>query len=83
MTFYLDASDIKVTQPSKKLSYHHLGPFKIVRKVGNSAYCLKLSQSMGHLHFNIVKLTPAPPDSIPGHYPKPPSPLEIVDEEEE
>jgi hypothetical protein len=39
---YLDASDIQTTQPSKKLSHHRLCPFKIVKKVGNGAYCLKL-----------------------------------------
>ena len=32
---YLDASDIQTTQPSKKLSHQKLGPFLIVRKVGN------------------------------------------------
>ena len=28
---YLDASDIKTTRPSPKLSHHRLGPFKIER----------------------------------------------------
>ena len=35
---YLDASNIQMTRPSKKLSHQRLGPFPIVRKVGNSAY---------------------------------------------
>ena len=40
---------------------------------------------MSHLHlvFDVVKLTPAPPDPIPGHHPRPPPPLEIMDGEEE
>ena len=82
---YLDASDIQTTQPSKKLSHHCLGPFKIVKKVGNGAYHLKLFQSMNCLHlvFNIVKLTPALPNPIPGHHLRPPPPLEIIDREEE
>jgi hypothetical protein len=40
---------------------------------------------MKHLHpvFNVVKLTPAPPDPMPSrHAPPPPSP-ELIDGEEE
>jgi hypothetical protein len=67
------------------LSHHRLGPFEIVKRVGNSAYHLKLPQSMSRLHpvFNVVKLTPAPSDPIPGCHLKPPPPSEIVDGEEE
>jgi len=36
---YLDASDIKMTCPSPKLSHHRLGPFEVERQVGPSAYC--------------------------------------------
>ena len=43
---YLDASDIQTTRPSWKLSHRRLGPFSIVRKVGNSAYHLRLPPSM-------------------------------------
>ena len=39
---YLDASDICTTRPSQKLSHQRLGPFTIVGKAGNSAYCLRL-----------------------------------------
>ena len=39
---YLNTSDIQTTQPSKKLSHCHLGPFEIVKQVGNGAYHLKL-----------------------------------------
>ena len=35
---YLDASDIQMTRPSQKLAHKRLGPFTIVRKVGNGAY---------------------------------------------
>ena len=37
---YLDASDIQTNRPLRKLSHHRLGPFSIVKKVGNSAYQL-------------------------------------------
>src|SRR5271168_4920422 len=82
---YLDASDIQTTRPSKKLSHRHLGPFEMVRKVGNGAYKLKLPRSMSRLHpvFNVVKLLPAPSDPIPGRLPQPPPPPEIISGEEE
>jgi len=35
---YLDASDIRTTRPSPKLSHHRLGPFEIERQVGPLAY---------------------------------------------
>ena len=65
---YLDASDIHSNRPSRKLSHRRLGPFPVVRKVGNSAYCLQLPPSMSCLHpvFNVVKLTLALEDPIHG-----------------
>ena len=56
---YLDASDIHMTRPSQKLSHKRLGPFSIVRKVGNGAYQLHLPPSMSRIHpvFNVIKLT--------------------------
>ena len=82
---YLDASDIHTNRPSRKLSHCGLGPFPIVKKVGNGAYQLQLPLSMSRLHpvFNIVKLTPAPVDPIKGHHPCPPLLPEIIDREEE
>jgi hypothetical protein len=82
---YLDASDIQTTRPSKKLSHRRLGPFPIVKKVGNGAYRLRLPPSMSRLHpvFNVVKLTPAPDDPIEGRRLRPPPPPELVDGEEE
>src|SRR5271170_6443490 len=82
---YLDASDIHTTRPSRKLSHRRLGPFPIVRKVGNGAYRLRLPPSMSRLHpiFNVMKLTLAPEDPIHGHRPLPPPLPEIIDREEE
>jgi len=37
---FLDASDIRMTHPLKKLSHHFLGPFPVVHPVGSHAYCL-------------------------------------------
>ena len=47
---YLDASDIQTTRPSKKLSHQRLGPFCVIKKVGNGAYQLRLPPSMSRLH---------------------------------
>ena len=82
---YLDATDIKTTRPSRKLSHKHLGPFSIERKVGNNAYRLRLPPSMSRIHpvFNVIKLTPAPEDPIVGRRAAPPPLPEIIDGEEE
>jgi len=65
---FLDASDIRTTCPLQKLSHRRLGPFVVERRIGPMAYCLKLPHWMKQLHlvFNVVKLTPAPDDPIPG-----------------
>jgi len=47
---YLDASDIKTTRLSPKLSYHRLGPFEVEHQAGPSAYRLKLPHGMRLLH---------------------------------
>src|ERR687887_818215 len=39
---YLDASDINTTRPSRKLSHHRLGPYKVEKKVSSNAYRLQL-----------------------------------------
>jgi len=65
---FLDASDIQTTRPSRKLSHQRLGPFLIDSQVGNGVYCLRLPLLMSRLHpiFNVVKLSLAPLDPIPG-----------------
>jgi len=82
---YLDASDIKMTCPSLKLSHRRLGPFEIERQVGPLAYRLKLPHRMRQLHpvFNIVKLSAAPEDPILGRKSQVPlSPIVVNGEEE-
>ena len=82
---YLDASDIRTTRPSPKLSHRRLGPFEIERQVGPSAYRLKLPHGLRQLHlvFNVVKLSAALDDPIPGRKPQAPLPPIIVDREPE
>jgi len=65
---FLDASDIRTTYPSQKLSHRRLGPFVVERRIGPMAYRLKLPHWMKQLHpvFNVVKFTPGLDDPIPG-----------------
>jgi len=80
---YLDASDIRMTRPSPKLSHRRLGPFKIERQVGPLAYRLKLPHRLRQLHpvFNMVKLSTALDDPIPGRESQAPPPPIVVDGE--
>jgi len=82
---YLDTSDIKTTCLYLKLSYCRLGPFEVERQVGQSAYRLKLPHGMRLLHpvFNIVKLSAALEDPIPGRKPQALPPPIVVDGEPE
>ena len=80
-----NVTNIRTTRPLKKLSHRRLGPFPVERHIGTHTYRLTLPASMKLLHlvFNVVKLTAAPSDPIPGrHQPQPPPP-ELIDGEEE
>ena len=82
---FLDSSDINTSRPSRKLSHRKLGPFVVDHPVGANAYRLRLPRSMSRLHpvFNVVKLTPAPLDPIPGRHTQPPPPPVVVSGGEE
>jgi len=82
---FLDTSNIKTTCLSLKLSHHCLRPFIVEYQVGPLAYCLKLPYTIKKLHpmFNIVKLSTALDDPIPGWRVEPLPPPIIVDGEKE
>jgi len=82
---FLNSSNIQTTQPLQKLSHQRLGPFPIDSQVNNGAYWFHLPLSMSQLHpiFNVVKLSLAPPDPIPGRQTSLPPLPEIVDGKEE
>jgi len=65
---FLNASDIRTTCPSQKLSHRRLGPFVVKWQIEPMAYRLRLPHWMKQLHpvFNVVRLTPAPDDPITG-----------------
>jgi len=82
---YLDTSDIKMTRLSPKLSHCRLGPFKIEYQIGPLAYQLKLPHRLRQLHpvFNMVKLSAALDDPIPGRKPQAPPPPIVINGEPE
>jgi len=82
---FLDASDIRTTCPSQKLSHRQLGPFVVEHRIGPMAYCLKLPHRMKQLHpvFNVVKLTLAPDDPIPERKTEDHPPPIVINEEAE
>jgi hypothetical protein len=56
----LDASDIRTTRPSQKLSHRYLRPYPVEWMVSKHAYWLRLPRTMRRIHlvFHIVKLLP-------------------------
>jgi hypothetical protein len=77
---FLDTLNISMTHPTKKFTYHYLGPFLAVHPVSLHTYHLKLSRFLSCLYpvFHVVKLMPAPLDPIEGRRACPPPPSEIV-----
>ena len=71
--------NIKTTQPSGKLNFCCLGPFKILDQRGKSSFLLKLPSTLSHLHpvFHVSLLEPfINPSIIPNHLTKSSSPLD-------
>jgi len=75
--------NIKTTRPSKKLDYKRIGPFKILAKIGTSAYKLALPPSMAiHNTFHISRLEAYQDNRIPSQIKDPPPPIQIEGEDE-
>ena len=68
-----------------KMEDKWFGPFKILEKVGVSAYHLKIPCTWKHVHpiFNVILLKPAVPPAFPSQAHRPPPAPIIVDDEEE
>jgi len=75
--------NIKTTRPSKKLDYKKIGPFRILAKIGTSAYKLALPPSMAiHNTFHISLLEPYQDNRFPSQIKEPPPPIQIEGEDE-
>jgi len=75
--------NIKTTRPSKKLDYKKIGPFKVLAKIGRSAYKLTLPPSMAiHKTFHISLIEPYQETRFPSQIKEPPPPQPIEGEDE-
>ena len=73
---WLEGNNIKTDRPAKKLEDKRYGPFRIIKKIGRSAYKLQLPPTWKSLHpvFNEVVLSPYTPPAYPTQKPPPPPP---------
>jgi len=77
---WLNAKDISISQPSRKLAPRQLGPYDIIECTEELTYRLRLPPSM-HQHpvFHIDRLSPWHANDIYGHDASPPELIEIDD----
>src|SRR5437868_5269981 len=75
--------NVHTTRPSRKLDYKKMGPYKILAKIGSSAYKLDFPPSMKiHNNINISLLEPYEDNKFPSQQLLPPPPIEIAGEKE-
>jgi hypothetical protein len=82
---WLLRKNISTTRPSRKLDYRRLGPYKIVKCVGESklAFKLNLPPNMRiHPVFHGSLLSPYHANILPGRVQPPPPPVEIEGQQE-
>ena len=81
---WLEGTNLKSRRPSQALNERRYGPFKIVEKIGASAYRLDIPDTWKiHDVFNESLLTPYRPPAFRNQVPPGPPPVEIIDDEEE
>jgi len=75
--------NVRTTRPCKKLDYKKIGPFKILAKIGSSAYKLDLPDTMKiHNTIHISLLEPYEDNKLPSQREEPPPPIIIEGEPE-
>jgi len=80
---WLVPRNIRTTRPCKKLDYKKIGPFKILARIGTSAYKLDLPASMKiHNTFHISLLELHNDNKLPSQRSEPPPPIIIEGEPE-
>ncbi|SJL00843.1 uncharacterized protein ARMOST_04157 [Armillaria ostoyae] len=81
---WLDATNLHLPRPKKKLDDKPVGPFLVLEKTGAVAYKLKLPPHWKiHPCFNEKLLTPYTPPMFPNQQQPPPPPPDLIDSEEE
>ncbi len=80
---WLDATNLHLPRPKKKLDNKRVGPFKIIDKAGASTYKLKLPPHWKiHPRFNEKLLTPYITPAFPNQEQPPPPPPDLIDNQE-
>jgi len=75
--------NVRTTRPCKKSDYKKIGPFKILAKIGSSAYKLDLPDTMKiHNTIHISLLEPYENNKLPSQRQEPPPPIIIEGEPE-
>ncbi|SJL16274.1 uncharacterized protein ARMOST_19794 [Armillaria ostoyae] len=81
---WLDATNLHLPRPKKKLNDKRVGPFLILEKTSTSAYKLKLPPHWKiHPGFNEKLLSLFIPPAFPNQEQPPPPPPDLIDGEEE
>ncbi|SJL02913.1 uncharacterized protein ARMOST_06254 [Armillaria ostoyae] len=81
---WLDATNLHLPRPKKKLDDKRIGPFKILEKTGASTYKLQLPLHWKiHPCFNEKLLTPYVPPTFPNQEQLPPPPPDLIEDEEQ
>ena len=78
---WLNAKNIDLKIPARKLGDLQLGPFKVQERIGDLDYRLDLPFSYSRLHpvFHVDKLSPWRGNNVNGILPAPPAPIELED----
>lgn len=80
---WIDAKNLAISQPSRKLTYKRLGPYEITKKIGPLNYEVKIPRAWRiHPVFHVELLRPHPKDLIPGRAPANPPPVDVEGQEE-
>lgn len=81
---WMEGINIRTDRPMKKLDDKRYGPFKILEKVGRSAYRLDIPRSWRGIHpvINEALLSPYTPPAFPSQQPPEPPPPVLIDGEE-
>src|SRR5258707_5262968 len=82
----IQENDVPTRLMVKKLRKKRIGPYRIIKSIGEVNYRLDISPEMRekgvHDVFHVALLTKAPEDKIPGRMPEKPIPIEIDEQEE-
>lgn len=81
---WLEGTNLKSRRPSQALNERRYGPFKVLAKIGASAYKLEIPETWKvHDVFNESLLTPYRAPAFRNQEPPGPPPMELIDDEAE